>query len=49
VNVTTVSREPEEVWRTPAAVYVVTHEEIEQSGARTIADLLRLVPVVPLT
>lgn len=42
VEVTTVSKQPEEVWRTPAAVYALTREDIERSGATTIADLLRL-------
>lgn len=46
VRVTTVSKQPEEVWHTPAAIYVLTHEEILQSGARTIPDLLRLIPGV---
>lgn len=46
VEVTTVSKQPEEVWHTAAAVYVLTHEDIERSGAKTIPDLLRLVPGV---
>jgi iron complex outermembrane recepter protein len=46
VEVTTVSKEPEEVWRTPAAIYVLTQEDIRRSGAKTIPDLLRLVPGV---
>jgi iron complex outermembrane receptor protein len=35
----------DESWRTTAAaVYVLTHEDIVRSGARTIPDCLRLVP-----
>ena len=32
------------VGRSPAAVYVLTAEDIERSGQRTIPDLLRMVP-----
>jgi iron complex outermembrane receptor protein len=46
VEVTTVSKEPEEVWKTPAAIYVLTHDDIVRSGAKTIPNLLRLVPGV---
>jgi iron complex outermembrane receptor protein len=46
VEVTTVSKEPEEVWNTPAAIYVLTNEDIVRSGATTIPDALRLVPGV---
>ena len=46
VEVTTVSKEPEEVWRTPAAVYVITQDDIRRSGATTIPELLRMVPGV---
>ncbi|HEV2499909.1 MAG TPA: TonB-dependent receptor plug domain-containing protein, partial [Terriglobia bacterium] len=43
---TTVSKEPEEVWRTPAAIYVITQDDIRRSGAASIPDVLRLVPGV---
>ncbi len=33
IEVTTVSKEPEEVWNTPAAIYVITQEDIQRSGA----------------
>src|ERR1700746_2875305 len=33
VEVTTASKEPEAVWKTPAAVYVLTNEDIRRSGA----------------
>ncbi len=46
VQVTSVSKEPEEVWDTPAAIYVLTGEDIRRSGATTIPEALRLVPGV---
>src|SRR5579885_824620 len=46
IEVTTVSKEPEEVWKTPAAVYVLTKEDIRRSGATSIPEALRLVPSV---
>ena len=46
VKVTTASKQPEEVWRTPSAIFVLTQDDIRRSGATTIPDLLRLVPGV---
>lgn len=46
VEITSVSKEPEEVWNTPAAIYVLTNDDIRRSGATTIPDALRLVPGV---
>jgi len=46
VEVTTASKEPEQVWQTPAAIYVLTQDDIRRSGATTIPELLRLVPGV---
>lgn len=46
VEVTTVSKEPEQVWKTPAAIYVLTQEDIRRSGATSLPELLRLVPGV---
>lgn len=46
VKVTSVSKEPEEVWRTPAAIYVITAEDIRRSGATSIPEALRLAPGV---
>ena len=46
VVVTTASKEPEEVWRTPAAIFVITHDDIVRSGATSIPDVLRLAPGV---
>lgn len=46
MKVTSVSKRPEKLSRTPAAIYVITQEDIERSGARNIPDLLRMVPGV---
>jgi iron complex outermembrane receptor protein len=46
VEVTTASKEPEQVWKTPAAIYVITQEDIRRSGATSIPELLRLAPGV---
>jgi len=44
VQVTTLSRRPQSLTVSPAAVFVVTQTDIQQSGARTIPDILRMVP-----
>ena len=46
IQVTTVSKEPERVMRTSAAVFVITQEDIQRSGATTVPEALRLVPGV---
>jgi iron complex outermembrane receptor protein len=46
VEVTTASKEPEEIWKTPAAVYVLTQDDIQRSGATNVPEVLRLVPGV---
>jgi iron complex outermembrane receptor protein len=46
VEVTTTSKEPEEVWNTPAAIYVITQEDIRRSGATSLPEILRLAPGV---
>lgn len=46
LEVTTASREPEQVWKTSAAIYVITQEDIRRSGASTIPAALRLAPGV---
>lgn len=46
LEVTTASKEPEQVWKTPAAIYVLTQEDIRRSGATSIPEVLRLVPGV---
>lgn len=44
VVVTSVSKEPEAVWKTPAAIYVITQDDIRRSGATSLPEVLRLVP-----
>jgi len=46
IEVTSVSKKPETRWRTPAAVSVITRDDIRRSGATTLVDALRLVPGV---
>jgi iron complex outermembrane receptor protein len=45
-EVTTASKEPVKVLRTPAAIYVITQEDIRRSGATSIPEVLRLAPGV---
>ena len=49
VEVTTVSKGPQEVMKTPAAVYVITQEDIRRSGATSIPEALRLAPGVQVS
>jgi iron complex outermembrane receptor protein len=44
IEVTSVSRKEERVIAAPAAVYVLTDEDIRRSGYTSIPELLRLVP-----
>ena len=44
VEVTSVSKKEQSLSRTAAAVFVITQEDIERSGATNIPDLLRMVP-----
>jgi len=46
MEVTSVSKKPEKLSRTAAAVFVITQEDIRRSGAQTIPDLIRMVPGV---
>jgi len=46
VDVTTVSKSPVSVTRTPAAVYVITQQDIRRSGALSLPEALRLAPGV---
>jgi iron complex outermembrane receptor protein len=46
IEVTTASKEPVRVSRTPAAIYVITQEDIRRSGATSIPEALRLAPGV---
>ena len=44
MKVTSVSKKPEEFFDAPAALYVITSEEIRRSGARVLPEALRLSP-----
>ena len=44
VEVTSVAKKPEPLRDAPAAVYVITHDEIMRSGAATLPEMLRLAP-----
>jgi iron complex outermembrane receptor protein len=46
IEVTTPSKEPVKVFRTPAAIYVITGDDIRRSGATNIPEALRLAPGV---
>ena len=46
VEVTSTAKAPEEVLKTSAAVYVITQEDIQRSGASSIPEALRLAPGV---
>jgi iron complex outermembrane recepter protein len=46
VQITTVSKDPQTVQKTPAAAYVITHDDIVRSGATSLPEALRLAPGV---
>src|SRR3989441_664770 len=46
IEVITVTKAPKEISRTPAAIYVLTSDDIRRSGATSIPEVLRLVPGV---
>src|SRR5205807_4229769 len=46
IEVTTASKTPVKISQTPAAIYVVTQEDIRRSAATSIPEALRLVPGV---
>jgi iron complex outermembrane receptor protein len=46
IEVTSVSRKPATRWRTPAAVAVITRDDIRRSGVTTLVEALRLAPGV---
>ncbi len=46
VEVTSVSRKTESLSNAPAAVYVITNEDLRRSGVTNIPDALRMVPGV---
>ncbi len=43
-RVSLVSRKEESVWQAPAAVFVITHEDLRRSGVTSIPEALRLAP-----
>lgn len=46
LQVTTATKTPAAIWKTPAAIYVITHDAILRSGATSIPEALRLAPGV---
>jgi iron complex outermembrane receptor protein len=44
LDVSSVTKTSEALSNAPAAIYVITHDEIERSGAVTIPEILRLAP-----
>lgn len=46
IEVVTYNKTPSPLRQTPAAIYVITGDDIRRSGATTIADALRLAPGV---
>jgi iron complex outermembrane receptor protein len=46
IEVTTPSKTPERAFRTPAAIYVITGDDIRRSGAKSLPEVLRLAPGV---
>ncbi len=44
VNVTSVSKSEQPLSEAPAAIYVISREDIERSGASTLPEMLRLAP-----
>ncbi len=46
LEVTTASKEPETLRKVPAAIYVITQEDIRRSGATSLPEVLRLAPGV---
>jgi iron complex outermembrane recepter protein len=49
VPVTSVSKSEEPLRTAPAAIYVISHDDIERSGATSIAEALRLAPNLQVT
>ena len=46
IEVVTKNKAPQPVWKTAAAIYVITQDDIKRSGVTTIPDALRLAPGV---
>jgi iron complex outermembrane recepter protein len=49
LEVTSVAKAPQPLQQAPAAIYVITHEDITRSGVTSIAEALRLAPNLVLT
>jgi iron complex outermembrane recepter protein len=49
LQVTSVAKAPEVLRHAPAAIYVITHDEIVRSGVRTVPEALRLAPNLTVT
>jgi iron complex outermembrane recepter protein len=49
IEVTTQAKAPVEVWKTTAAIYVITQDDIHRAGVTTIPEALRLAPGVEVT
>lgn len=49
IDVTSVSKQAEDVWHTPVAITVITQEDIRRSGATTLPEVLRLAPGVEVS
>jgi iron complex outermembrane recepter protein len=49
LQVTSVSKTPELLSEAPAAIYVITQEDIQRSGATSLAEVLRLAPNLLIT
>jgi iron complex outermembrane recepter protein len=46
IEVSSVNKEPQQLWKTPAAIFVITQQDIQRSGATNIPEALRLAPGV---
>ena len=46
IEVTTVSKDPQQVQKTAAAIFVITQDDLRRSGATSIPEALRLAPGV---
>jgi iron complex outermembrane receptor protein len=44
LEVVSVARVPEKVIDTPAAIYIITGEDLRRSGVQTVPEALRMVP-----
>jgi iron complex outermembrane recepter protein len=49
LEVTSVAKAPQSVQQAPAAIYVITHDDIVRAGVTSIAEALRLAPNLTIT